>query len=1085
MRKHSLSIVLFFLCLVLSDVFSQTKVDWRQIKNTPTTVSGYGITDTVSIDSLNSAVEEINENIASLSTIIASDTLEILRGEIPTNASFTFQGLSEIEGAVGSENLADNSVSYETLDISLQQTIDTANAGIPDNSIVGSKLATQTVTHDYLGYGSVLNDNIGQGEVNSNSIENYSVDSIDLATASVDTRILKDLSVTNDKIANLAVTNSKIDLDAISLDNMSANSVGSGQIIDKNVTEVKLANNAVVERVIASNSVTVDKIKDGEITPSKLNTLVSWSFDVLAVSTLNSGIINLANLTELPTSLAGALVFMNDNLYIKKSGYWDKLLAESDVSIPNNASFTLAGLGEKDFGSLTNRPTTLSGYGITDAAPTYHSTIETTYGLGTTANYGHVRTINALTQGSHADGTALSAYQGYVLNNAVGAKLDKAGGTINGNLTVLGDITGTVSTATTALNALTADYATEAGSSVSSNNSDFATYAEAAHTIIASSTQLSDTLPIAFESPAHPNSPSSYSGFYSPTDSTIVMRTGQDSYKFEYNQVTLGEDVTFIGRSADADEPGIPNPLYISGSNTSLTGGNIALGGYNNPYLSLRLKNKSLLYLSDGDIYPVRIASHTHIQGRLETSDFITADALYGNSAQTKRMTLTPVARSSLPASMPSSGVMYFDYDDSKFYGRVNNSWEILNSSNSDFTLAGLSEKSYNSLTDKPTVGLDFLKTLIDSFSCAEFASYPALVSAPVLRLITMPSELTTPHIFEWINASYSVGSDTYTDGPVHGKGNFVFSGCTMMPNGKVMLVPLYSTTIGIYDPVEDTYTNGPLHGKGTAAFNYSAMMPNGKVMLLPSRSTNIGIYDPVEDTYTDGPLHGKGWDAFKDCTLMPNGKVMLTPFGSANIGIYDPVTNTYTDGPTHGRGPQAFIGCAMMPNGKVMLAPSRLTNIGIYDPVTNTYTNGPAHEKGTDAFIGCAMMPNGKVMLVPYQSATIGIYDPVEDTYTDGPTHGKGTGAFRGSTLLPNGKVMLVPHQSANIGIYDPTTDTYTDGPAHGKGDYAFLGSTLMPNGKVMLTPYHSPNIGIYDPDIIGLELRDWPLLSAYFNKY
>ena len=295
-------------------------------------------------------------------------------------------------------------------------------------------MATQTVTHDYLGYGSVLNDNIGQGEVDSNSIEDYSVDSIDLATASVDTRILKDLSVTNDKIANLAVTNSKIDLDAISLGNMSANSVGSGQIIDKSVTEVKLADNAVVERVIASNSVTVDKIKDGEITPSKLNTLVSWSFDVLAVSTLNGGIINLANLTELPPSLAGSLAFMNGDLYISKSWDWDKLLAESDVAIPNNASFTLSGLGEKDFASLTNKPTTLSGYGITDAAPTYHSTTETTYGLGTTANYGHVRTINALTQGSHADGTALSAYQGYVLNNAVGAKLDKAGGTISGNL---------------------------------------------------------------------------------------------------------------------------------------------------------------------------------------------------------------------------------------------------------------------------------------------------------------------------------------------------------------------------------------------------------------------------------------------------------------------------------------------------------------------------------------------------------------------------------------------------------------------------------------------------------------------------
>lgn len=48
--------------------------------------------------------------------------------------------------------------------------------------------------------------------------------------------------------------------------------------------------------------------------------------------------------------------------------------------------------------------------------PSSHASTASTYGLGTTTNYGHVKTINALTQSSHADGTALSAYQGYLLN---------------------------------------------------------------------------------------------------------------------------------------------------------------------------------------------------------------------------------------------------------------------------------------------------------------------------------------------------------------------------------------------------------------------------------------------------------------------------------------------------------------------------------------------------------------------------------------------------------------------------------------------------------------------------------------------
>lgn len=42
--------------------------------------------------------------------------------------------------------------------------------------------------------------------------------------------------------------------------------------------------------------------------------------------------------------------------------------ASSDI--PNNASFTLAGLSEKGFGSLTDTPTTIAGYGLTDAAST-------------------------------------------------------------------------------------------------------------------------------------------------------------------------------------------------------------------------------------------------------------------------------------------------------------------------------------------------------------------------------------------------------------------------------------------------------------------------------------------------------------------------------------------------------------------------------------------------------------------------------------------------------------------------------------------------------------------------------------------
>lgn len=68
-------------------------------------------------------------------------------------------------------------------------------------------------------------------------------------------------------------------------------------------------------------------------------------------------------------------------------------------------------------------------------APTSHASSATTYGLGTTANYGHVKTINVLTQSSHIDGTALSAYQGYLLKQ----QIDSAARSVSTGIATLTD----------------------------------------------------------------------------------------------------------------------------------------------------------------------------------------------------------------------------------------------------------------------------------------------------------------------------------------------------------------------------------------------------------------------------------------------------------------------------------------------------------------------------------------------------------------------------------------------------------------------------------------------------------------------
>lgn len=61
---------------------------------------------------------------------------------------------------------------------------------------------------------------------------------------------------------------------------------------------------------------------------------------------------------------------------------------------------------------------------LSGKAPTSHSSSATTYGVGSTSNYGHCKTVNGLTTSSHSDGLALGAYQGYVLNQNKSAKTE-------------------------------------------------------------------------------------------------------------------------------------------------------------------------------------------------------------------------------------------------------------------------------------------------------------------------------------------------------------------------------------------------------------------------------------------------------------------------------------------------------------------------------------------------------------------------------------------------------------------------------------------------------------------------------------
>ncbi len=49
---------------------------------------------------------------------------------------------------------------------------------------------------------------------------------------------------------------------------------------------------------------------------------------------------------------------------------------------------------------------------------------------------------------------------------------------------------------------------------------------------------------------------------------------------------------------------------------------------------------------------------------------------------------------------------------------------------------------------------------------------------------------------------------------------------------------------MGLYDPITNTYADGPTHGKGNGAFNGGVLRSNEKVLLVPFHSANIGIVE-------------------------------------------------------------------------------------------------------------------------------------------------------------------------------------------------------------------------------------------------
>ncbi len=119
-----------------------------------------------------------------------------------------------------------------------------------------------------------------------------------------------------------------------------------------------------------------------------------------------------------------------------KVAYDHSQSAHAPSTAQKNSDITKAEIEAK----LTGEVSTHTHASDSTKAPNNHAVANSAYGLGTTELYGHCALVNGLTQSSHINGLALSAYQGKVLNDRITSEINNIN-TLNRNYRLINTIT--------------------------------------------------------------------------------------------------------------------------------------------------------------------------------------------------------------------------------------------------------------------------------------------------------------------------------------------------------------------------------------------------------------------------------------------------------------------------------------------------------------------------------------------------------------------------------------------------------------------------------------------------------------------
>ena len=314
-----------------------------------------------------------------------------------------------------------------------------------------------------------------------------------------------------------------------------------------------------------------------------------------------------------------------------------------------------------------------------------------------------------------------------------------------------------------------------------------------------------------------------------------------------------------------------------------------------------------------------------------------------------------------------------------------------------------------NSATIKNT----WYKLTPDSTGSYVNGTWSTLAAMSYTRLYFSSDVLTNGRVFV-AGAEYGTGTNsaeiydpvgntwTTTPPPPAGQVMFYDSGSKILPNGNVLITPVFPATYGgtvIYNTALNTFSAGPTLFRGGYQDEASwVKLPDDSILTIDPFGTNSERYIPslnqwVNDANVPVVMYDPFGSEMGPAFLLPDGRAffigaygntaLYTPSGNATPGVWQA-------GPAIPNLAAPDAPGAMMVNGKILCALSPLPTSGNhfpsptsfyeYDPVANSFTqvNGPnGLTLGSAPYVMRMLdLPDGSV-LFSQSSSQLYVYQP------------------------------------------------------------------------------------------------------------